>query len=155
MQAAGFATPAMEDTLTIILAGGRGERLRPLTVRRAKPAVPFANGDSWIGPRSIVAGGSVDRCVLGRNVQVGPNASLAQSILFDDVVVSPGASLRRVIVEEGVNIPTHARIGFDPEEDRRWGAITAGGVTVVTRWPSALPAHEKRLDEQCPSSLDC
>ena len=31
-----------EDTLTIILAGGDGSRLLPLTSHRAKPAVPFA-----------------------------------------------------------------------------------------------------------------
>lgn len=31
----------MRDTLTIILAGGRGSRLEPLTRDRAKPAVPF------------------------------------------------------------------------------------------------------------------
>ncbi len=32
------------DTLTIILAGGKGARLEPLTNERAKPAVPFAGG---------------------------------------------------------------------------------------------------------------
>ncbi len=31
----------MENTLAVILAGGRGERLEPLTRDRAKPAVPF------------------------------------------------------------------------------------------------------------------
>jgi len=31
----------MRDTLVVILAGGRGERLEPLTRDRAKPAVPF------------------------------------------------------------------------------------------------------------------
>jgi glucose-1-phosphate adenylyltransferase len=31
----------MEDLLGIVLAGGAGERLKPLTSRRAKPAVPF------------------------------------------------------------------------------------------------------------------
>ena len=31
----------MQGTLTIILAGGRGSRLDPLTRDRAKPAVPF------------------------------------------------------------------------------------------------------------------
>lgn len=30
-----------EETLTIILAGGQGSRLQPLTAERAKPAVPF------------------------------------------------------------------------------------------------------------------
>jgi glucose-1-phosphate adenylyltransferase len=33
---------AMRDIYTMILAGGRGERLLPLTQHRAKPAVPFA-----------------------------------------------------------------------------------------------------------------
>ncbi len=31
----------LRDTLTVILAGGQGERLKPLTNKRAKPAVPF------------------------------------------------------------------------------------------------------------------
>jgi glucose-1-phosphate adenylyltransferase len=31
----------MEETLTFVMAGGQGERLRPLTDVRAKPAVPF------------------------------------------------------------------------------------------------------------------
>jgi glucose-1-phosphate adenylyltransferase len=31
----------MEDTLTFVMAGGQGERLKPLTDVRAKPAVPF------------------------------------------------------------------------------------------------------------------
>jgi glucose-1-phosphate adenylyltransferase len=35
------ATRAMRDTLGVLLAGGAGERLFPLTRDRAKPAVPF------------------------------------------------------------------------------------------------------------------
>lgn len=31
----------IEDTLTVLLAGGQGSRLHPLTLHRAKPAVPF------------------------------------------------------------------------------------------------------------------
>ena len=32
---------ALADTLAIVMAGGQGERLWPLTRDRAKPAVPF------------------------------------------------------------------------------------------------------------------
>jgi glucose-1-phosphate adenylyltransferase len=35
-------TQILRETLTLILAGGQGERLYPLTRDRAKPAVPFA-----------------------------------------------------------------------------------------------------------------
>jgi len=31
----------MKDVLTVIMAGGRGKRLMPLTKDRSKPAVPF------------------------------------------------------------------------------------------------------------------
>jgi len=31
----------MKDTLAFVMAGGRGERLMPLTEDRTKPAVPF------------------------------------------------------------------------------------------------------------------
>ena len=34
-------TPGGKDVLTIVLAGGEGKRLAPLTADRAKPAVPF------------------------------------------------------------------------------------------------------------------
>ena len=34
-------TSELTHTLTLILAGGQGERLMPLTLKRAKPAVPF------------------------------------------------------------------------------------------------------------------
>ena len=36
-----MSNPLLKDTLTLILAGGQGERLYPLTKDRAKPAVPF------------------------------------------------------------------------------------------------------------------
>ena len=31
----------MKNIFTMVLAGGKGERLNPLTAQRAKPAVPF------------------------------------------------------------------------------------------------------------------
>ncbi len=37
-----FREQVMEDVMAVVLAGGAGERLSPLTRHRAKPAVPFA-----------------------------------------------------------------------------------------------------------------
>jgi glucose-1-phosphate adenylyltransferase len=36
-----YLTQELKETLTFVLAGGQGERLKPLTLHRAKPAVPF------------------------------------------------------------------------------------------------------------------
>src|SRR5215475_10233710 len=41
MNVAPRTSTILQDTLTLILAGGQGERLYPLTKHRAKPAVPF------------------------------------------------------------------------------------------------------------------
>ena len=41
MATLGDITKYLRDTLTMVLAGGRGERLYPLTRDRAKPSVPF------------------------------------------------------------------------------------------------------------------
>ena len=36
--------PVMKDVMAVVLAGGKGSRLEPLTRDRAKPAVPFGGG---------------------------------------------------------------------------------------------------------------
>jgi len=110
----------------------------------------FDDGDSWIGPRSVVAGGTLDRCVLGRAVQIGPHAELSETILLDDVVVGPGAHLKRVVVEEGVHIPPSAIIGFDPESDRVWGTVTPYGITVVTQSAQLPKERAGRLTPPAP-----
>ena len=40
-QSARYVSRLTRDTLALVLAGGRGSRLRQLTLWRAKPAVPF------------------------------------------------------------------------------------------------------------------
>ena len=47
--------PKTSDILAVILGGGQGKRLYPLTVERSKPAVPIAgNTASSILPSAIV-----------------------------------------------------------------------------------------------------
>ena len=43
-----YGSLARRNILTMILAGGMGERLYPLTRDRAKPAVPFGDRKSVV-----------------------------------------------------------------------------------------------------------
>lgn len=45
----------MQDTLTVVLAGGMGSRLSPLTDDRAKPAVPFVENIELLISHSLIA----------------------------------------------------------------------------------------------------
>jgi glucose-1-phosphate adenylyltransferase len=52
-----LASDLAADTVAVVLAGGRGERLGPLTRTRAKPAVPF-------GPDGCVIDSTMSNCRL-------------------------------------------------------------------------------------------
>src|SRR3954462_14992765 len=56
----------MADVLAIVLAGGEGKRLMPLTADRAKPAVPFGGNYRLIDfvLSNLVNGGYLRICVL-------------------------------------------------------------------------------------------
>ena len=88
--------------------------------------------ESWIGPHSRVADGSIRRCVLGRNVEIGPRAEISESVLLDGVVVEPGARVHRAVVEEGVRIPANARIG----SERQTTIVTESALAEVS-YPAA------------------
>lgn len=88
--------------------------------------------DSLLSAGVIICGADVQRSVLSPAVRVDPLAEVTECILMDDVVVGSGARLQRVIVDEGVVIPSGYRIGHDPEEDAK-RFIAASGITVVPR----------------------
>ena len=51
MSQTGRQTINTSNVLSVIMGGGQGTRLFPLTKRRAKPAVPWReNTASWISP---------------------------------------------------------------------------------------------------------
>jgi glucose-1-phosphate adenylyltransferase len=57
---------------------------------------------------------------------------VTESVLFDDVTVGRGAEVRRAVLDKRVRVRPGARVGVDPEADRRRGfVVTAGGVTCV------------------------
>lgn len=89
--------------------------------------------DSIISPGCIVSGSRITGSILCPNVRVHSFCEIDGSILMPGVRVGRHARLRRTIVDRDVFIPRAARIGFNPEEDRRRHTVTEQGVVVVTR----------------------
>ncbi len=86
----------------------------------------FANG--------TVAEGWLRGAVVGFDCRVEPGAVVEDSILFDRSTVGRGAEVRRAILDKGVVVRPGARVGVDPEEDRRRGfVVSGGGVTCVPK----------------------
>ena len=75
----------MKDVLTIILAGGKGTRLDPLTRDRAKPAVPLAGKYRLVDvPISNCLNSGLDRIfVLTQFNSASLNKHIARSYVFD------------------------------------------------------------------------
>ena len=93
--------------------------------------------DSIVGQGSIISGGHVEHCVLGRNVRVNSYSVVRDSILFDDVEVGRGCRIRKVIADKRISIPANMELGFDPEYDRARGFhVTESGLVVISQGDS-------------------
>ena len=80
----------------------------------------------------IVSGGEVRRSILSPGVRVHSYADVRESILMPHSAVHRHARVRRAIVDDEVEVPRGAIIGYDPAEDRRRHTVSPGGVVVVT-----------------------
>ena len=89
--------------------------------------------DSLVSGGSIISGGRIHKCVLGRRVRINSFSEVEESILFDEVSVGRYARIRRAIVEKGVQIPPGVEIGLDLESDKRKFHLSAGGGVVVPK----------------------
>jgi glucose-1-phosphate adenylyltransferase len=87
--------------------------------------------DSIVSGGTILSGGMVRGCVLGRNVRVHSGAVVEDSVLFDNCDIGRGARVRRAILDKNAQVPPGAMIGFDPEEDRKRYHVSEGGIVVV------------------------
>jgi glucose-1-phosphate adenylyltransferase len=86
----------------------------------------FANG--------TLARGWLTGTVVGFDCRIEDDAVVEDSVLFDGVCVGNGAQVRRAILDKSVQVRAGARVGLDPDEDRRRGfVVSEGGVTCVPR----------------------
>ena len=82
----------------------------------------------------IISGGRVWRSILSPGVVVERDASVNESIVFDDVIIEPGARIRRAIIDKEVRIRAGVSIGYDLEADRKRGfTVSDSGIVVLPK----------------------
>jgi glucose-1-phosphate adenylyltransferase len=87
--------------------------------------------DTVVSGGCILSGGTVRNSVLARGVKVHAGAVVEDSIILDNCDIGRRAHIRRAILDKNVRIPPDARIGFDPETDRKRYHVTETGIVVV------------------------
>lgn len=75
---------------------------------------------------------------------------MEDSVLMEGARLSPGCRLTRALIAPGVTLPEGLVVGEDPDEDRRWFRVTAGGTTLVTtqmlsRRAARMPRKDRGL----------
>lgn len=89
--------------------------------------------DSMVSEGCIISGGRINRSILGPGVRINSYAYVSDSVLNDNVDVGRRAKVRRAIIDKEARILPGARIGFDPEEDRRRFTVTPNGIVVIPK----------------------
>lgn len=87
---------------------------------------------SIISGGCILSGGLVRGSVLGRNVLVGSQSSIEDSIILDNCTIGRRCGIQRAILDENVVVPDGARIGYDLDYDRIHHHVSDTGIVVVT-----------------------
>jgi glucose-1-phosphate adenylyltransferase len=88
--------------------------------------------DSIVAAGAILAGGRAVGSILGPRVRIEEGAEVSGSVLFSGVRIGRGAVVRRAIIDKNVVVPDGARVGVDPDADRRRGfEVTEKGVVVI------------------------
>ncbi|MEN3279179.1 MAG: glucose-phosphate adenylyltransferase [Solirubrobacteraceae bacterium] len=87
--------------------------------------------DSMVCAGVVISGATARRSVLSPGVRLHSFAEVEDSVLFQDVDVGQNAVVRRAIVDKNVRIAPGARVGVDPDADRRRFHVSEAGIVVI------------------------
>ena len=87
--------------------------------------------DCIVSGGAILSGGLARTSVIGRGVRIHSNASVEESIIFDNCDIGRRARIRRAILDKNVRVPPDTLIGYDLERDSQLYHVTDSGIVVV------------------------
>jgi glucose-1-phosphate adenylyltransferase len=90
--------------------------------------------ESIVSDGCIISGGIAWNSILSPGATVERDATVEQSVIFDDVVIEPGVRIRQAIVDKESRIRAGATIGYDREMDKKRGCVISdNGIVVVPK----------------------
>jgi glucose-1-phosphate adenylyltransferase len=92
--------------------------------------------DSMVCSGVVVSGGVARRSVLSPGVRIHSRAEVDGCVLMHDVDIGRDSIVRNAILDKNVEVAPGARIGVDPEADRKRFHISDGGIVVIGKGAS-------------------
>ena len=82
----------------------------------------------------IISGGRIQDSVIGRNVVIHSGATIANSLIMDEVTIGKNCRINMAIIDKHVDIPAGTTIGFDLKEDKkRYYVDKESGIVILTK----------------------
>ena len=97
--------------------------------------------DSLISEGCVLYGAAVHNSILGRSVHLESGVRLDDSIVLARCSIGENAKIRNAIIAKNAIIPSGARIGYDPEQDRRKYLVSDSGIVLVDANRTPIPVY--------------
>lgn len=88
--------------------------------------------DSLVAGGCIVSGASVRRSVLFTGARIHSYSQLEEAIVLPGAEIGRRCRLRKVVIDEGCQVPPNTTIGYDAQDDARRFYRSPDGVVLVT-----------------------
>ena len=99
--------------------------------------------DSMVSGGCIISGSTIYNSMLFSSVRVHSYCDIREAVILPEVSVGRGSRLRKVVIDQGTQIPPNLVAGYDPVEDAKRFHVTEKGVTLIT--PSMLGQYKTHL----------
>lgn len=123
------------DYCALILSGGEGTRLKPLTLKTPKPAIPLVNKPFLFYQMDLIESAGIEKCFL---------LSGYKAEILKNTFKSKYKNLNVEIIEEERPMGTGGAIGFAKEKIKNGAIVFNGDVLFEANIKEIIKEHKKR-----------